>query len=1033
MKARYFLLPILISFIFHTISYAQFYTVGDNPASVRWSSTETPHYRIVYPEGLDSLAMAYGRNLEKYRIPVGRTAGYTPGECIRVKMPVILHAFNAQSNGSVAWAPKRISLFTSPQPYDPEAMPWATMLAIHEQRHAAQMQTGLSGAFRPFGWFFGEMFNGLVAGLYFSNEMLEGDAVIAETALSRSGRGRTADFLNYYMIAFDNGDFRNWNKWRFGSQRNNTLNHYAAGYLMFSGIRYLYGTDDFVGQYTHHISRRPYDVNGFETVLKKTTGKNLKTAYKEIADTLNRMWQEEIEARKPFIPSSEIMDTPTRYTEYYNNIFCGDDLFTVREGKSVAPALVKISPAGKMRIISSFPHSASQLCLSEQRNRIYWSETVPDIRWGQKKNSLIRYYDTKKHIRRTITHQGRLFSPSISEDGTYLCTSEYFDRGNTGLAILDPDNGEKTASVTAPDSLQVTTSTWIKDRIYVTAVSEHGYGIYSIGFEDNRFKNDWKTVLCPQPVQITNFGSEDGMLYFTSDRTGVNEYYRLDADSGELVQLTSTRYGANDFVYSPSGEYLYYSAERHGGKLIEKTPSDSLLEKRVDFADIHKYRVADKLSLQEKKRAESDTTSAVSENFEFTPPERYRRFPHLLKIHSWAPFYFDSDNLKQLSGDRFYEVLSLGAAAISQNDLDNAIASFGYSAHKDPYNYSRWRHSGHIKFTYTGWYPVIELALDINDRGARTRSINYNYTGVSQIIGTQKFVDPEYSYISSTSKENGHPFISGKIAAYIPFNFSKGGWYQGLIPRVSYTITNDRFKLDPNTILYNGSGHTIAVIPSISDEILVQSLNGSVRYYIQRPVAEAGVYPKWGIGTEFGASYEIGLEKFFSPVGYGYVYGYLPGIIPQHGLRLTATVQSRFNTESISGLYAAATVPRGFRDNGHLISYISNVYSTQTRMTADYAIPIYIGDISLGSFLYIKRIVLTPHFDYTLLGTHSRTGLYSTGASLTINFSSLFWLKYSFNIGVEYSYNGGNAFNSIKQSGIPMGRDSFQPIFSVDF
>ncbi|MBO5194166.1 MAG: hypothetical protein J6B62_04655, partial [Bacteroidales bacterium] len=226
-----------ICFISINIANAQFAVPGDNPASVRWYQIETDYYKIIYPKGLDSLARIYGRDLEGYRIPVGRTAGYAPGTMTRTKTPVVLFAFNAKSNGLVSWAPKRMELYTTPSADDAEAAAWHRHLVIHESRHVAQMQGGLSDLFRPMKYVVGEMFNGFVAGLYPRIEMLEGDAVVAETALTRSGRGRSADFMNYYMIAFDNGDFRNWEKWRFGSQRNYYLNQYAAGYLMTGGVR----------------------------------------------------------------------------------------------------------------------------------------------------------------------------------------------------------------------------------------------------------------------------------------------------------------------------------------------------------------------------------------------------------------------------------------------------------------------------------------------------------------------------------------------------------------------------------------------------------------------------------------------------------------------------------------------------------------------------------------------------------------------------------------------------------------------------
>ena len=135
----------IVALLFYAVSAsAQFYTTGDDPGSLKWSRIRTGHYDVIYPCGLDSLAGEYALNLEKYRLDVSRSAGYAPGEYTRTRMPVILHAYNAQSNGVVVWAPKRMELFTTPQAYSPEPMPWIQNLAIHESRHVAQMQQGMS-------------------------------------------------------------------------------------------------------------------------------------------------------------------------------------------------------------------------------------------------------------------------------------------------------------------------------------------------------------------------------------------------------------------------------------------------------------------------------------------------------------------------------------------------------------------------------------------------------------------------------------------------------------------------------------------------------------------------------------------------------------------------------------------------------------------------------------------------------------------------------------------------------------------------
>ncbi|MCM1177309.1 MAG: hypothetical protein NC308_03945 [Clostridium sp.] len=1042
-STRYFI-TILMMLAVHCVCSAQFYTAGDDPASTRWNRTETGNYRIIYPRGLDSLAMSYGRKLEHYRLQAGRSAGFVPGENIRGKMPVVLHAFNANSNGSVAWAPKRMDLFTSPQPYAPEAMPWIDMLAIHEQRHAAQMQAGISGGFRPFGWIFGEMFNGLVAGLWSYTWFLEGDAVVAETALSNSGRGRTADFMNYYMIAFDNGDFRNWNRWKFGSQRNYTPNHYAAGYLMIGGIRYRYGYSNISGDYSRHISRNIYDFDGLNTVVKRKTGLNLKQTYMEVADTLNSIWQEEIESRKPFMHSESLMPKPSGYyTEYSQLEFADNYLYAIRSGMTRAAELVRIDRFGRENSVMPFSGTTSQLCFLPRSGRFYWSESIPDIRWSQKVNSKIRYYDVRHGRRRSLTREGRLFNPCPSPDESMLCVSEYHDNGRTGLAIIDASNGRRISSAMAPDSIQVVENAWIGSTVYSTGISPSGYGIYATEYAC-RLSGEWRTVLAPQPVQIVNFSGDEDGLHFVTDRTGVQEYYRLVPGSGELTQLTSTRYGADDFIYSPDGKTLYYSAKQYLGNLIEKTPADSLMPRKVDFSDIHRYRMADELSRQEQELAMQESAKAERTNATdgqqstagevCSTPARYRKFPHLLRIHSWAPFYFNIDNIMSFSGEQLYDFISLGASALSQNDLGTAVSQFGYSAHKDPYNASRWRHSGHVKFTYSGLFPVIEASVDINDRGARVSGI------------ASQFSNYGVGYRNLRSREYGKPYVSGSISVYIPFNFSQGGWHAGLVPKVSYTLTNDVFHTGTST--YNSidgiHGGPFLMDMKAGKSIPMQAVVGSVRFYRIRPVAESGVYPRWGFGVETGAVFRPGLQKYYSAAAYCNIYGYLPGIIPQQGLYLKALYQTLLGKDYLFGTNLADVRPQGLRNAAGLSSYIAGHSTNSIKFSASYGIPVYIGDISVfGTFMYIKRLVVTPYLDYTMFGNMRKgkgsveritsNGLLSAGATAAIDFGSLFWIGFPFQIGVSCCYNGGPSFESIRKSGIPMSHFFIGPVFSVSF
>ena len=92
----------------------------------------------------------------------------------------------------------------------------------------------------------------------------------------------------------------------------------------------------------------------------------------------------------------------------------------------------------------------------------------------------------------------------------------------------------------------------------------------------------------------------------------------------------------------------------------------------------------------------------------------------------------------------------------------------------------------------------------------------------------------------------------------------------------------------------------------------MQTIRGSVRGYLMLPKADSQVYPRWGVGAEAGGSFRPGIEKIYSPVVYGYLYGYLPGFTRTQGLRLSASAQHQLPTGAPFGENSITVQPRGF-------------------------------------------------------------------------------------------------------------------------
>src|SRR5690606_36672521 len=111
------------------------------------------------------------------------------------KLTLILHDKTSDSNGFVTLAPRRSEWFMTPSlARELGSTEWYNTLSIHEFRHVVQYQKMRGGFNRSLYFLLGD--TGLSLGIILSapNWYFEGDAVVAETALSKAGRGRSAGF-----------------------------------------------------------------------------------------------------------------------------------------------------------------------------------------------------------------------------------------------------------------------------------------------------------------------------------------------------------------------------------------------------------------------------------------------------------------------------------------------------------------------------------------------------------------------------------------------------------------------------------------------------------------------------------------------------------------------------------------------------------------------------------------------------------------------------------------------------------------------
>ena len=933
---------------------AQFTASGTEPAKVKWQYFNSANYQLIFPEGLDSLARLYAASLERFRIPNSVTSGFKVNEFYKTPMPAVLHSFTGDSNGSVSWAPRNMSLYTNPESYNPDPQNWIDQLAVHEGRHAAQMQFGASARkFEIFNILSGELFAGAMAAIYSGPTFLEGDAVAAETALTDAGRGRTADFLQYYRVCFADSLWRNYWKWSYGSQRWYTPDYYRAGYVLHAGMRNTFDKPDFTNYYYQRVVRkRLFPFFNLQKSVKEVSGLKFKQAFRQIEYDFAADWAQNDTLRMELFGEFQQGAAVTRVSKYFRAYRglaeLGDTLYAIRTGLDLVPELVRINDKGSVWHLHYMASQTSRLTASEKTHSLYWTELTDDIRWEKKSSSrLYRFDPIRKELTCMSMDDDRWYNPVASPvDSMVVVVSNLLD-GRTELLLVDGMSGIILQAFPAPDSLQLVEPAWIENKLYASAIGPKGFGIYAV--------DGWTELLPQRIVKINRLFGHDGRLWFTSDRDGTAELYSLGTD-GSLRQETNLRFGGNDWFFS--GDNLLYTALSVNDKGVKALPASELLGLPVSAEPLPRP-IPEKLTYQEDTLAAHVVLGVKdSLNLEFPEAQPYSKPRHLFKLHSWLPVYVDQDVVSSMSFEDIYTESDFGATLFFQNDLETSYGQIGVEA------FGGTIPALHLQWVYAGWVPKIELRASVGGRGVISQDLNITTT--STTISFENVLD--------TLKT---PCVSGTARIYIPVNLSRGAWTSGLIPSFTVSASNDIVTgagFDGSRGLYKTKSFPFG-------------MQLALRGYSMLPAPPSGIFPKLGIGAEMGIV-DYPFRRMWTPGNeYISVYGYLPGFARTHGMRLSAFMSQEFgcswledNKLSASAEYAMPFAPVDW-------SFMSPVT--------------YVRNFELHLYGSWERVITTNKLN----GSQDYNFEAYVGAGVCAYLANVAWFPYPLRIGAKYLYN----------------------------
>lgn len=720
------------------------------PAAVKWDQINTNHFKVLFPRGFNKEAMRVANTLQHLYAPVSKSMGIQPR-----KISVLLQNENSISNGFVTLAPRRSEFFTMP-PQDYKFLgtnDWLNLLSVHEFRHVVQNDKGIAGFNKLVYWVLGEY---ALSGMQFisvPNWFGEGDAVGMETALTHSGRGRISSFNMALRTSFlENGPF-NYHKQYLRSFKDFIPNHYVLGYHLSTYLRRI-DEKNIWEPIVLSAYRYGYQPFNFSNSIKKFTGKRVVHTYNDMALDLTTRWHEQVQNLDTTV-FERINRRPNNVFTNYNYPHALDDgsVVAFKVGLSDIGKFILISPDGTERRLFTSGIMNDPGYITVGGNLIAWTEYQFDPRWAKRVYSVIRTFDFETGSYTSLTKKTRYSGAAISPDGVRIVLINNLENGLFQMSIISSNMGIILKELVAPSPIFYSMPNWSRDGIHISALKhgQDGVAVVRIHSETGAEETliDFTRENIGYPVLYAN------RLFYNSDLSGIDNIYAMDLISGEIMQVTSSKYGAFNPSIDPAGNKILYNDFTKDGMDIVRIPYDPSNWKSVESIQIDRVDYFQPLISQENN---PDVLDGIPEKeYPVTP---YSKARQLLKINSWGP-YFSTSVLGFDLGVFFQDVLSLNRGF------------FGYEYNLDE-GTGKWK----FDYSYQGFYPVLDFSIStgtrktselIVDSTNAVRKVNFEWKESGVTTGVRiplTFAGTKYRTDLSISNYVGYNRVSDFVNDY---------------------------------------------------------------------------------------------------------------------------------------------------------------------------------------------------------------------------------------------------------------------------
>jgi hypothetical protein len=960
----------------------------NNPATLRWEQIDTDHFRVIFPKGFDTQAQRMANTLEHIRSAETRTLRAEPR-----RLSVILQNQSSISNGFASLLPRRSEFFTMP-PQDYNFVgtnDWLDLLATHEFRHIVQYQHATRGFNKAMYYAFGPTTLMAFAQAAAPQWFWEGDAVVTETALTPSGRGRIPNFSLIFKTNLLEGRTFNYHKQYLRSYKHQIPNHYVLGYYMVSHLRRESADPNIWSDITARAWNVPFIPFTFSNSIHKKTGKYVTELFNNMAADLKKGWQVEVDQLK-LTPFQTINKRGSKaYTDYlYPQPISEDSLIVMKRGIGDIDQFIIIDRDGNERkmFTPGFVNDAGMLSVAN--GRVVWSEYGYDPRWPVRNYSVIKLYNITSKYKKVIGgRKSRLSGAALSPDGSSVAAVESANNYQASLQIFDVARGKRIKSFPNPENTFISMPRW----------SGNGKAIVYIKTDKTGKRISTVSVANGASTDILNVGHENvghpviygNYIFFNSPVAGIDNIFAFDMDKKIRYQVTTSRYGAYNPAVSDDGDFIYYNEQTRDGQDVARIPFDpgGWQPFQVPGSSLTE-RLAEEITAQEGDLHLLD--SVPKRNY---PVTKFSKLKGIVNPYSWGAYV--SNDLTQIN------------VGISSRDiLSTTEISGGYM-----FDINEQTSSWFAGISYQGWYPILDISVRAGGRENDERYGRY---------------DLEFSW-REASIEGG---------ARLPFNFTNSKYVTRLSigDAIGFTRTTDfrNVTVQNGNVIYDGSGRDVPAFDSLrfiykdqlnDGDLVFNHFTFSFSNLLKRSPRD--FLSRWGqtlavnyYNTPLGGDFKARL--FAAQASF-----YFPGFFKHHFLYGRIGYQKSFqgierNTYIFRNMIA--------KPRGHDYPTDETFFS----ISANYALPLWYPDIALGPVLNIQRVKANFFYDYgkgtgNIFYYKPNSGLVyvaptgdtyqSVGVETTFDFNVMRFLP-KFELGFRSTYrfenmysNGGTVFEIV--------------------